>query len=120
MSIPEERIDRLLTLAREAVVEGEPDRSREYVQLARRIAERHRCGLAREFDRRTCDDCDVYLRPGVTARVRTQPGHVVVRCRSCGATHRYPFEDSGGEGSGDGDPDNEPAEPDQSGAESGG
>lgn len=92
MGIPEERIDRLLTLAREAVVDGEPDRSREYVQLARRIAERHRCGLSREFDRKTCDACDVYLRPGVTARVRTQPGHVVIRCLCCGATHRYPFE----------------------------
>ncbi|MGZ0745870.1 ribonuclease P protein component 4 [Haloparvum sp. AD34] len=97
MGIPEERIDRLLTLAREAVVEGEPDRSREYVHLARRISERHRTGLPREFARKTCDDCDVYLRPGVTARVRTQPGHVVVRCLSCGATHRYPFGDSEGE-----------------------
>lgn len=95
MSIPEERIDRLLALAREAVVEGEPDRSREYVQLARRIAERHRTGLPREFARKTCDGCDVYLRPGVTARVRTQSGKVVVRCLSCGATHRYPFGDSG-------------------------
>ena len=92
MGIPEERIDRLLALAREAVVDGERDRSREYVRLARRIAERNRCGLPREFKRRTCDDCDVYLRPSLTSRVRTRPGHVVVRCCECGATHRYPFD----------------------------
>ncbi|GAB3416156.1 ribonuclease P protein component 4 [Haloparvum alkalitolerans] len=91
MGIPEERIERLLSLAREAVVDGEFDRSREYVRLARRIAERNRCGLPRAFTRRTCDDCDVYLRPGVTGRFRTQPGHVVVRCLECGATDRYPF-----------------------------
>jgi len=92
MGIPEERIARLLTLAREAVVDDEPDRSREYVRLARRIAERYRTGVPRGFDRRTCDGCDVYLRPGVTGRVRTQPGRVVVRCLSCGATDRYPFD----------------------------
>ncbi|MFC6614543.1 ribonuclease P protein component 4 [Halopenitus salinus] len=91
MGIPEERIDRLLTLAREAVVLEELDRSRELVRRARRIAERNRCPVPREFERRTCDSCDVYLRPSVTARVRTRPGRVVVRCLECGATHRYPF-----------------------------
>lgn len=92
MGVPEERIDRLTTLAREAAAAREFDRSREYVRLARRIAERHRCGLPREFDRFTCDGCDVYLRPGVTGRVRLQPGHVVVRCTDCGSTARYPHE----------------------------
>lgn len=92
MGIPSERIERLLTLAREAVVDGEYDRSREYVALARRIAERNRCGLPAEFSRRTCDDCDVYLRPGKTGRVRLRPGRVVVRCRECGSTARYPFD----------------------------
>ncbi|MFC6772464.1 ribonuclease P, partial [Halorubrum pallidum] len=45
MGIPSERIERLFTLAREAVVDDEYDRAREYVALARRIAERNRCGL---------------------------------------------------------------------------
>ncbi len=93
MGIPGERIDRLLVLAREAVVDGERDRAREYVRLARRIAERNRCGVSREFERKTCDGCDVYLRPGVTSRVRLQPGHVVVRCLECGETGRYPYDD---------------------------
>jgi ribonuclease P protein subunit RPR2 len=90
MGIPEERVDRLHALACEAAAAGEFDRSREYVRLARRIAERHRLRLPRRFKRFTCDACDVYLRPGVNARVRLQPGHVVVRC-DCGATKRYPF-----------------------------
>ena len=99
MGIPAERIERLHELAREAAAEGDVDRGREYVRLARRIAERHRSGLPRRFRRFTCDECDAYLRPGATARVRLQsggqsPGHVVLRCLCCGATKRYPYEET--------------------------
>lgn len=93
MAIPAERIDRLHDLAREATAAGELDRAREYVRLARRVAERHRTGLPRRFRRFTCDDCDAYLRPGASARVRLQSGHVSVRCLSCGATKRHPYAD---------------------------
>jgi len=91
MSIAAERIDRLHTLAREAAREGEEERAREYVRLARRIAERHRLRLPREFKRFTCDACDRYLIPGRNARFRTQAGHVVVTC-DCGHQARYPYE----------------------------
>jgi ribonuclease P protein subunit RPR2 len=91
MGIAAERIDRLATLARSAVLEGEEDRAREYVRLARRIAERNRLSLPRSFQRFTCDACDVYLVPGRNVRVRLQDGHVVFRC-DCGATARYPYD----------------------------
>ncbi|WP_435069552.1 ribonuclease P protein component 4 [Haloplanus sp. C73] len=91
MGIAAERIDRLAALARAAVAEGREDRAREYVRLARRIAERNRLTLPRSFRRFTCDACDAYLRPGRNARVRLQDGHVVVRC-DCGATARYPYD----------------------------
>jgi len=91
MSIAAERIERLHTLAREASAAGEFDRARKYVRLARRIGERNRLSLPREFRRFTCDRCDVYLRPGANARVRTQDGHVVVRC-DCGEIARYPYD----------------------------
>ena len=91
MSIPAERIDRLKTLARDAVREGNEDRAREYVRLARRIAERNHLTLPRSLRRFTCDACDAYLVPGRNARVRLQRGHVVVRC-DCGATARYPYD----------------------------
>lgn len=92
MGVPEERIDRLARLAREAAGDGEFDRSREYVRTARRIAERHRTGLPRQFKRFTCDACDVYQVPGKNARVRLGDGRVVVRC-DCGATRRHPYRD---------------------------
>ena len=91
MSIAEERIERLFALAKQATADGEFDRSREYVRLARRIAERNRCGLPREFKRFTCPRCAVALRPSVNARVRLQDGHVVISC-DCGEIKRYPYE----------------------------
>ena len=93
MGIPAERIERLHALAREATADGHVDRAREYVRLARRIGERHRVSLPRRFRRFSCDSCDAYLRPGATARVRLQSGHVSIRCLVCGATGRYPYDD---------------------------
>lgn len=90
MSIARERIDRLEALAKEAATAGEDDRAREYVALARRIAERNRLRFPRSFERSTCDRCDRYHRPGRNARVRLQDGHLVVTC-DCGAHHRYPY-----------------------------
>lgn len=90
MTVAEERIETLEELAREAVVRSEVDRSKRYVRLARRIAERNRLSIPRRFDRFTCDSCDVYLRPGVNARTRLQDGHVVVTC-DCGGQARYPY-----------------------------
>jgi ribonuclease P protein subunit RPR2 len=91
MSVPRERIERLHALARESARDGADERAREYVRLARRIAERHRLGLPRAFRRFTCDGCDRYLRPGRNARVRLQGGHVVITC-DCGVQARYPYE----------------------------
>ena len=91
MSVAEERIERLHDLARAAAADGDDDRAREYVRLARRIAERNRLSLPLEFKRFTCDSCDRYLRPGKNARVRLQDGHVVVTC-DCGHQARYPYD----------------------------
>ncbi|WP_049888886.1 ribonuclease P protein component 4 [Natronococcus occultus] len=91
MTVAAERIDRLHELARAAAADGDDDRARYYVRLARRVAERNRLALPREFRRFTCDACDAYLRPGRNARVRTRGGHVVITC-DCGEQARYPYE----------------------------
>ncbi|WP_293029563.1 ribonuclease P protein component 4 [Natronococcus sp.] len=92
MTVAAERIDRLHELARAAAADDERERARYYVRLARRVAERNRLELPREFRRFTCDACDAYLRPGRNARVRTRDGHVVITC-DCGAQSRYPYEE---------------------------
>lgn len=91
MSIATERIERLHELAREAAAAGDGERGRRYVRRARRIAERNRLTLPRQFVRYTCDRCDAYLRPGANARVRLQDGHVVITC-DCGEQERYPYD----------------------------
>ncbi|WP_247731455.1 ribonuclease P protein component 4 [Halovivax limisalsi] len=91
MTVAEERIERLETLARDAAASGHHDRAREYVRLARRIAERNRLSLPRSFTRSTCDACDAYLRPGDNARVRLRDRHVVITC-DCGHHARYPYD----------------------------
>jgi ribonuclease P protein subunit RPR2 len=91
VNVAAERIDRLRDLASEAIEAGDDDRAREYVRLARRIAERNRLRLPRELKRFTCNRCDVYLRPGYNARVRLREGHVVLTCE-CGAHSRYLYD----------------------------
>jgi ribonuclease P protein subunit RPR2 len=95
--IADERIDRLADLAKQAAKADEDERARTYVRRARRIAERNRLRLPREFKRFTCDACDRYLVPGKNARFRTQDGYVVVTC-DCGAQSRYPYEKSNRQG----------------------
>jgi len=90
-TIAAERIDRLFDLARAAAKADEEERARTYVRRARRIAERHRLSLPREFERFTCDACDRVLLPGRNARFRTRSGHLVVTC-ACGHQARYPYE----------------------------
>lgn len=90
MTLAAERIGRLQDLAREAARDCRDDRAREYVRLARRIAERNRIGLPDDFKRFTCDACDSYLLPGKNARVRLQDGHVVTTC-DCGHQDRHPY-----------------------------
>jgi ribonuclease P protein subunit RPR2 len=87
--IAAERVERLHALARQAAGD-EPERAREYVRLARRVAERNRLTLPRRFVRFACDDCDRYRRPGVNARVRVDEGRVVITC-DCGRIDRYPY-----------------------------
>lgn len=89
MTVAEERIETLAKLARETAV-SDPELATEYVRLARRISERYRIELPRDFRRFTCDRCDAYLRPGHNARVRLRDGHVAITC-ACGAIARYPY-----------------------------
>lgn len=90
MTVADERVGVLVELAKATAVD-EPDLASTYVQLARRVAERYRVELPREFRWFTCTTCDAYLRPGVNATVRLQNGHVTITC-ACGAMDRHPYE----------------------------
>ncbi|AHF99102.1 ribonuclease P [Halostagnicola larsenii XH-48] len=109
MSVAAERIERLHELARAAASDSDDERAREYVRLARRVAERNRLRLPRTFRRFTCDRCDRYLRPGTNARVRLQDGHVVITC-DCGSHARYPYDNGAGDTEDEGSADENESE----------
>ncbi len=90
--IARERISILLKLA-EKEVSSHPERSRRYVELARRIGMRYKVRLPKKYKRKVCKTCNSYLKPGVTCTVRLIPKEKVVvwRCLNCGRERRYPY-----------------------------
>ncbi|MDD1675289.1 MAG: ribonuclease P [Methanomicrobiales archaeon] len=86
--IARERIDILFQRA-EMTFDCDSSLSDRYVQIARRIAMRHRLRIPRELRRRFCGYCGRYLMPGVSARVRIHRGKVVVTCLRCRRQRRY-------------------------------
>ncbi|MEM5812512.1 MAG: ribonuclease P, partial [Candidatus Aenigmatarchaeota archaeon] len=67
-----ERVERLFSLAEEEFGK-KPERSNNYVALARKIAMRYNVRIPPELKRRFCKSCHKYLKPGINSRVRTSP-----------------------------------------------
>lgn len=90
--IARERIKILLNLARKTIKEN-PNRSRRYVELARKIAMRTNYRM-KKLKRNFCKNCNTLLIPGYTARVRLSKKHraVIVTCLNCGRVYRYPYK----------------------------
>jgi ribonuclease P protein subunit RPR2 len=90
-SVARERIEILITKARE-MVEKDPELSRRYVDLARRISERTKVRIPGDLKRYLCKSCGIPMVPGTNARVRlrARDGGVVITCLTCGTVKRYP------------------------------
>jgi ribonuclease P protein subunit RPR2 len=86
-----DRIHRLFELAEQEYT-NHPERSCRYASLARRIGMRHRVRLPRELRQKVCRDCNSYLVPGSTSRIRLQKRHVCITCLKCGRIMRYPYK----------------------------
>lgn len=85
------RIKRLFDFAI-AHADSMPEEAEEAVRIARRIAQRARVRLPRQYRVLFCRKCgNLFLRPdSFTVRVRPRRStHVVVRCKRCGWTRRY-------------------------------
>lgn len=83
------RCERLLALAAEKW-DAEPELSKRYVSLARKIAMRHRLHLG---PKRFCKKCDSVFVPGKTLKVRTskEKNAVLYICLSCNSASAFPF-----------------------------
>jgi len=90
--IAKERIRILFDLAEE-VIEKHPERSKRYVELARKIGMRYNVRIPKDLKRKFCKKCLSYLKPGVNCRVRTSEGKqaVIITCLECGEVARYPY-----------------------------
>ncbi len=87
-AIAQEEIEKLFRLAAMA---KDPELSKRYVQIARKIAMKLKVKMPREYKRKFCRKCYSYLRPGVTCKVRVQKGKVIYRCLSCKEFMRFVY-----------------------------
>ncbi len=90
--VAKERVKILLDLAAKEF-KSNPDRSKRYVQLAKKIGMRYNVRIPKDLKRKFCKNCYAYLIPGVTCRVRTRGVQqaVIVTCLKCGNVTRHPY-----------------------------
>jgi len=71
--------------------EHDAKRANEHVRKARNLMMKYKIRPARALKRKFCKHCYAFLKPGVTVRIRTRPGHVVYFCLACKKFMRFPF-----------------------------
>ncbi|SDG30322.1 ribonuclease P protein subunit Rpp21 [Methanolobus vulcani] len=90
-SIAQERIEYLFDLAKGEFSEN-PELSKRYVSLARKIGMRHRVSIPSELKISFCKNCGSLLLPGNNSRVRLKDASIIITCLDCGNIKRYPFD----------------------------
>ncbi|MDD3399149.1 MAG: ribonuclease P protein component 4 [Candidatus Methanomethylophilaceae archaeon] len=75
------RMRRLAELAVLQVREGNQERARRYVHIARRIGMKTRTPMPEGF--RYCKGCQQPLVPGLNSRVRLKNGRILIHCMVC-------------------------------------
>lgn len=90
--IAEERILILFDLA-EKEFKKYPERSKKYIQLARKIGLRYNVRLSKELKRKFCKKCNSLLTASnKQVRVDSKTKTVAIKCLSCGKMYRYPYK----------------------------
>lgn len=91
--IARERVEILLSLARRELG-PHPERSRRYVELARKIGMRYRVRLSRSEKESFCKKCSTPLVPGKTLQTRVDSGKkaVIIKCLNCNYSYRKPYK----------------------------
>lgn len=89
--IARERIKILFELA-EKEFKKYPEKSRRYIQLARKIGLRYNIRFSRDLKRKFCKNCNSLLIHGFSSRVRIKNKVLEIKCLNCGKTYRYPFK----------------------------
>lgn len=92
VKIARERIERLLNLAKEEF-EKNPERSRRYIELARKIGKRYNVRLTKEQKRSFCKKCNQPLISGKTFKFEmdSKKKLIIIKCLNCGYIYRHPY-----------------------------
>ena len=87
-----ERIEILFKQA-DKRLKANPELSKRYIQLARKIAMRYLVKIPVDLKQKFCKKCGTYLKPGVNCRIRLNPkGKVrIITCLECNAIKRIPY-----------------------------
>ena len=90
--IAKERIDILFNLA-EKELKKNPERSRRYVELARKIGMRCNVRLTKEQKIKFCKKCNQLLTTKKTAKTKVNPQKKLmeIKCLNCGSVYRKPY-----------------------------
>ena len=83
------RMSILFDLSRKALEEGNTDRAKRYVILARRISQRTRTPIPKGYS--FCKRCNIPLDVGKNCRVRVMGGSIKTTCLGCGDIRRMPY-----------------------------
>ncbi len=91
--IAEERIEILFNLA-EKEFKKHPERSKRYIELARKIGLRYNVRFPKELKRQFCKKCNSIL-IGSTKQVRidSKTKTIAIKCLNCGKIYRYPYKE---------------------------
>ena len=92
-NIAKERIQILFDLAKKSV-EKHPERSRRYVELARKIGLRYNIRLTKEQKKSFCKKCNQLLIEGKTSEVSLDPEKkvLIIKCLNCNNIYKCPYE----------------------------
>ncbi|MEM5879198.1 MAG: ribonuclease P protein component 4 [Candidatus Aenigmatarchaeota archaeon] len=87
LKIARERIQILFNLA-EKELKQHPERSKRYIELARKIGLRYNIRLPKELKRKFCKNCNTLLKPGLTCSIRIQNKMIIIKCWNCNKIYR--------------------------------
>ena len=90
--IARERIQILFNLA-EKNLGKHPERSKRYVELARKIGLRYNVRLPKDTKRSFCKNCSSLLIPGKTSSIRLDSNRkaIIIKCLRCNKIYRYSY-----------------------------
>lgn len=91
--IARERIEILFSLAEKEFAKH-PERSRMYIQLARKIGTRYNIRMTGEQKKNFCKNCNSFLVPGKTSTIRldSRTGSLIIKCENCNRVYRHPYK----------------------------